>query len=53
MKHTEEKLVIKDSFPFVFRRMTLMDILSFTDTGATGLVLDLCERGRGEKQAKR
>ena len=42
MKHTEEKLVIKNSFPFVLRRMTLIDDnFFFTDTGTTGLVLDL------------
>ena len=29
------------SFQFVLTGMSLMDILSFTDTGATGLVLDL------------
>ena len=42
-KYTEEKLVKKKeySFQFVFSGMTLMDILSFTDTGTTRLVHDL------------
>ena len=30
LKHTEEKLVIKYSFQFVFRRMTLMDVSFIT-----------------------
>lgn len=42
LKHTEEKNSDKNySFQFVLSGMSLMDILSFTDTGATRLVLDL------------